>query len=899
MRSDIIKQGYQRAPHRSLLRATGLKDEDFNKPFIGVANSYIDIIPGHFFLNKYAEIIKEEIRKAGGVPFEFNTIGVDDGIAMGHNGMLYSLPSRELIADCIETVMNAHSLDAMICIPNCDKIVPGMLMGALRVNVPTIFVSGGPMMAGKLSDGSVLDLNSAFEAVGAFESGKIDEKRLHEIECNACPGGGSCSGMFTANSMNTLCEAMGVALPGNGTIPALTPEREELLRKAARRIVEIALDSKLSEQFKMRNILNKKAVHNAFVVDMAMGGSTNTVLHMLAIAKEAEVDFNLSDINNIASKVAHIAKIAPALSSVHMEDINRAGGVSAVMNEVAKRNSSLGMQCEGFAKFPEARTPSVLTSENPAKTSTATPQNTRILEFSHDTATNYWIICCRKEEFDKWIKWINRRKEFDKNKNDEWDWCKGENKECYEQMKIGNKALLYVSGKGEQRFRGIFEITEKGKKDSYGECISFKHTGDLNITANTIESRQDIISLYQDKYSIFTQKNTLLARKTFYKTNKEQFEAIVKLGEAVDYWIAGYYNNEVEEELKKSGKWPWDKHNKSGKTRRLRKCGECSKKMKEGDKVLTYAFGERKFDGIFKVISNTKDSITLEYIDEKLNIDINDVSSEIKKYYEESYSFFDKNGDAKQGTYFKTNKEQFEAIVKLGNILHLDALTITGETLGEHIAGTEITDTEIIHTNENAYSQVGGLKILFGNLATQGAVLKVAAVAESMKEFKGKAICFNSQAEAIKGIASGKVKAGNVVVIRYEGPKGGPGMQEMLSPTSLIMGMGLGESVALITDGRFSGATRGACIGHISPEAAEGGRIALIEDGDEIEISVSRGELNLLVDSKILESRKAKWQEQGIAKQIMQDKNITSKWLKRYSLLVSNAANGAVLKTEL
>lgn len=572
MRSDIIKQGYQRAPHRSLLRATGLKDEDFNKPFIGVANSYIDIIPGHFFLNKYAEIIKEEIRKAGGVPFEFNTIGVDDGIAMGHNGMLYSLPSRELIADCIETVMNAHSLDAMICIPNCDKIVPGMLMGALRVNVPTIFVSGGPMMAGKLSDGSVLDLNSAFEAVGAFESGKIDEKRLHEIECNACPGGGSCSGMFTANSMNTLCEAMGVALMGNGTIPALTKEREELLRKAARCIVEIALDSQKSEQFRFRNILNHKAVHNAFVVDMAMGGSTNTVLHMLAIAKEAEVEFNLQNINEIAKNVAHIAKIAPALSSVHMEDINRAGGVSAVMNEVAKR----------------------------------------------DTQT-----------------------------------------------------------------------------------------------------------------------------------------------------------------------------------------------------------------------------------------------------------------------------------------LFLDALTITGETLGERIKGKEITDTHIIHTNENAYSQVGGLKILFGNLAEQGAVLKVAAVAESMKEFKGKAICFNSQAEAIKGIAGGKVKAGNVVVIRYEGPKGGPGMQEMLSPTSLIMGMGLGECVALITDGRFSGATRGACIGHVSPEAAEGGLIALIEDGDEIEISVARGELNLLVDSKELESRKAKWQEQGVAKAIMTNKNITSKWLKRYSLLVSNAANGAVLKTEL
>nr|WP_279127939.1 dihydroxy-acid dehydratase [Helicobacter winghamensis] len=630
MRSDIVKKGHNRAPHRSLLRATGLKDEDFSKPFIGVANSYIDIIPGHFFLNKYAEIVKDEIRKAGGVPFEFNTIGVDDGIAMGHSGMLYSLPSRELIADCIESVMNAHALDAMICLPNCDKIVPGMLMGALRVNVPTIFVSGGPMKAGRLSDGTILDLNSAFEAVGAYESGKIDEKRLHEIECQACPSGGSCSGMFTANSMNTLCEAMGVALPGNGTIPALTPEREELLRQGARRIVEIALDSSLSEQFRFRNILNAKAVHNAFVVDMAMGGSTNTILHMLAIAKEAEVDFNLESINNIAANVAHIAKIAPALSSVHMDDINKAGGVSAVMNEISKRgNSSLGMQCdkvENFVKGTDAKSANL-------------PQNER------------------------------------------------------SEVSLENSQNLH------------------------------------SHTANT----------------------------------------------------------------------------------------------------------------------RTVDSANPESQTDSAKLD--------------------------------------------SSILYLDALTITGETLGERIANANITDPEIIRHNDNAYSQVGGLKILFGNLCEQGAVLKVAAVAESMKEFSGKAICFNSQDEAIKGIAGGKVKAGSVVVIRYEGPKGGPGMQEMLSPTSLIMGMGLGESVALITDGRFSGATRGACIGHISPEAAEGGLIALIEDGDIIEISVSRGSLELKVDSKILESRRAKW------KPIK--KEIKSKWLKRYSLLVRNAANGAVLKTEL
>lgn len=562
MRSDIIKVGAQKAPHRSLLRGVGLKDEDFKKPFIGIANSHIDIIPGHYFLAEYGRIIKEEIQKAGGVAFEFNTIGVDDGIAMGHQGMLYSLPSRELIADSIETVMNAHSLDALICIPNCDKITPGMVMGALRVNVPTIFVSGGPMKAGTMHDGSRIGLSQVFEAVGAFEAHKIDEQKLYEFECQACPSGGSCSGMFTANSMNTLCEAMGIALPGNGTIPALTEQREKLLRTAARRIVQIALDSALTEQFRLKNILNKNAIHNAFVVDMAMGGSTNTVLHMLAIAKEAEVEFDLKHINEIAKNVAHLTKIAPAVDNVYMEDINNAGGVSAVMNEIHSQNNAL-----------------------------------------------------------------------------------------------------------------------------------------------------------------------------------------------------------------------------------------------------------------------------------------------------------------------------------------IDNLTITGERLCQRIQNAKIKDTQVIHPKDKAFSQTGGLKILFGNIAKDGAVIKVGAMAEDMKDFVGKAVVFDSQEQAIKGISKGEVKAGAVVVIRYEGPKGGPGMPEMLSPTSLIMGMGLGESVALITDGRFSGATRGACIGHISPEAAEGGEIALIENGDEIRININEGVLELLVDSATLQERRAKWQPIK--------KHITSKWLKRYSLLVSNATNGAVLKTEL
>jgi len=562
MRSDIIKKGFDKAPHRSLLRATGLKDEDFDKPFIGIANSYIDIIPGHFFLHEYGEIVKEAIREAGGVPFVFNTIGVDDGIAMGHDGMLYSLPSREIIADSIETVMNAHKLDAMICIPNCDKIVPGMIMGSLRVNVPTIFVSGGPMPAGHKKDGTPIDLSTAFEAVGQFNDGKMSEEELHEIECEACPSGGSCSGMFTANSMNTLCEAMGIALPGNGTVLAMTPERIEMVKKAAKRIVELA-KMEDNSKYNFKNILNEKAVHNAFVVDMAMGGSSNTVLHMLAIAKEADVDFHIENINAIAEKVSHIAKISPSLTTVHMKDIDNAGGVNAVMHEVSRR----------------------------------------------------------------------------------------------------------------------------------------------------------------------------------------------------------------------------------------------------------------------------------------------------------------------------------------GDILNLDTLTITGETLGERIKDAKILDTKIIHTNENAYSPVGGLSILFGNLATEGAVIKAAGIVDSMRHFKGSAICFNSQQEAIAGIMSHKVKPGNVVVIRYEGPKGGPGMQEMLAPTALIQGMGLGESVALITDGRFSGATKGASIGHVSPEAAEGGLIALVEDGDEIELDVDKHILQLNVSDEEIAKRRAAYKPYK--------NEVKSKWLKRYQLLVSNASNGAVLKTEL
>ncbi len=558
MRSDLVKKGFERAPHRSLLRAAGLRDEDFDKPFVGIANSRVDIIPGHVHLGVYGEIAKEEIRKAGGVPFEFNTIGVDDGIAMGHEGMRYSLPSRELIADSIETMMNAHRLDALLCMPNCDKIVPGMIMGALRVDVPTVFVSGGPMRKGHRADGTPIDLSTVFEAVGRRARGEATDAELYEIECRACPGAGSCSGMFTANSMNVLCEAMGIALPGNGTALALTPEREALVRRAARRAVEIAQD----ERFRLRAILNADAVENAFVVDMAMGGSSNTVLHMLAIAREAGVPFDLARIDAIAQRVAHVAKIAPSLSTVHMEDVHRAGGLSAVMHEVARR----------------------------------------------------------------------------------------------------------------------------------------------------------------------------------------------------------------------------------------------------------------------------------------------------------------------------------------GGVLRTGARTVTGETIGDRIAGAEVKDREVIRSIEAPYSPTGGIAVLFGNLAAEGAVVKTAGIDPSMRRFAGRAICFDSQDEAIAGIVGGKVHAGHVVVIRYEGPKGGPGMQEMLSPTSLLSGMGLGSKVALVTDGRFSGATRGACIGHVSPEAAEGGAIGLVQDGDVIRLDVDARTLILDVPEPELAQRRAAF--------VPRRRPVTSSWLRRYAALVTNASAGAVLRSD-
>lgn len=556
MRSDLIKKGFDKAPHRSLLKATGVikSDDDFDKPFIGICNSYIDLIPGHVHLQEFGRVVKEEVRKAGGVPFEFNTIGVDDGIAMGHIGMRYSLASRELIADSLETVVEAHRLDGLICIPNCDKIVPGMLMGAVRVNIPTIFISGGPMKAGVTPSGEKVDLISVFEGVGEYSTGKIDAAKLKELENFGCPTCGSCSGMFTANSMNCLMEALGMALPGNGSILAVDPNRHELAKEASRKILDI-----VKADLKPRDIITRESILNAFALDMAMGGSTNTVLHTLAIAHEAGIDFNLEEINEQAKKTPYICKVSPATKLVHMEDVDRAGGVSAILNELSK----------------------------------------------------------------------------------------------------------------------------------------------------------------------------------------------------------------------------------------------------------------------------------------------------------------------------------------VDNVLNLSLPTVTGKSIGENIKNAEVKDRMVIKSVDKPYKKTGGLSVLFGNLAPKGAIVKTAAVEDHMHVFKGPAVVFDSQDECIEGIRSGKVVPGCVVVIRYEGPKGGPGMPEMLSPTSEIMGMGLGDKVALITDGRFSGGTRGACIGHVSPEAAVKGPIAALKNGDVISIDIPNNSLNIELSDEEIEKRLAELPKFKL--------KINKGYLARYSRLVTSANTGAVL----
>jgi len=555
MRSDIMKKGVEKAPHRSLFKSMGFTDEEIARPMVGIANSANEIIPGHIHLDRIAEAVKAGVRMAGGTPIEFNTIGVCDGIAMNHEGMKYSLCSRELIADSVEIMARAHPFDGIVAIPNCDKVVPGMLMALLRLDIPALVVSGGPMLAGRLAN-KAIDLITVFEGVGAVKSEKMTEEQLTEIEDCACPGCGSCAGMFTANSMNCLTEALGLGLPGNGTIPAVAAARYRLAKKAGMQIMEL-----IAGNLTPRQIATQEAFENAIAIDMALGCSTNTVLHVPAIAKEARIDLNLDLFNQVSARIPHLCSLSPA-GPHRLEDLDAAGGVHAVM-----------------ARLAEA----------------------------------------------------------------------------------------------------------------------------------------DLI-----------------------------------------------------------------------------------------------------------------------------------------------------NGSP---------------------------LSVTGKTVGENLQGIQVRDPQVIRTLGDAYHDEGGIAILFGNLAPEGAVVKQSAVAPEMAVNEGTARVFDSEEAAVDAIMSQQIRKGDVVVVRYEGPKGGPGMREMLTPTSAIAGMGLDKEVALITDGRFSGGTKGAAIGHISPEAADGGPIALVEEGDRIEINIPAKSLTLKVSEEELKRRRESWQAP--------EPKIKEGYLYRYSRMVSSGAKGAVLREDI
>lgn len=552
MKSDVLKKGPERAAQRSLLRALGLTDEEINRPIIGVVSAQSDVIPGHMNLDKITEAVKKGITLAGGTPLTVPAIGVCDGLAMGHEGMKYSLVTRELIADSIECLAKAHAFDALVLIPNCDKIVPGMVMASLRVNIPAVIVSGGPMLAGKYN-GNAISLSTMFEAVGSYENGLIDEKELCDIEKCACPTCGSCSGMFTANSMNCLCEVLGLALPGNGTIPAVYSERIRLAKEAGMAVMNL-----LKKDIKPRDIVNEKSIMNALRADMALGCSTNSVLHITAIANEAKVDMNLDIINELSAKTPDLCKLAPA-SNIHIERLYEAGGIQAVLSELSKKVA-----------------------------------------------------------------------------------------------------------------------------------------------------------------------------------------------------------------------------------------------------------------------------------------------------------------------------------------LNLDCMTVTGKTLGENIKGASVKDYDVIRPIDNPHSETGGIAILRGNLAPDGAVVKRAAVLPEMLVHEGPAKVFDSEEEANAAIFEKKINPGDVIVIRYEGPKGGPGMREMLQATAAIAGMKLDDSVALITDGRFSGATRGASIGHVSPEAASGGPIGLLKDGDIISIDINNNKLEVKLSDEELAERRKNFKPL--------EPKVKEGYLARYAKLVSSAAEGAILK---
>ncbi len=754
MRSDIIKKGFERAPHRSLLRATGSieSEADWDKPFIAIVNSYTDCVPGHAHLNEVGMLVKRLVREAGGVPFIFNTIGVDDGIAMGHDGMKYSLPSRELIADCVETMVRAHCFDGMVCIPNCDKIVPGMLMAAMRVNIPAVFVSGGPMAAGvaeRAGDGGAgelpeqlrpasekSDLISVFKGVGALQTGAMSAEQLQRLEQSACPTCGSCSGMFTANSMNCLSEALGLALPGNGTVLAVSKEREALYERAARAILEL-----VRTDTKPRDIATLEAFDNALALDVAMGGSTNTVLHTLAIAREAGIAYDIQRIDAISRRVPCICKVSPS-SNYHVQDVHRAGGIHTILGEL-KRMGALTTSC---------------------KTVTGKTLGENIDE---------WDL--RSERCSDWAK-VARRSGCSALVLDPKD-------------KLGPAAR---AANGNLAPKPMMFFPADARAITWWRLAAAFNAGDAATAAALFTPDAEWGESETELWKGAAEIQAGLERQ-FAEARGSLRAELGQLRDAPVLMIWKY--ERMEKRL-----WCLLR---AGRLRGWR-LAKVRRELRPGPLKNAQPSGLMPYDPAFR---------------------------------------FDAN--------------------------------------------------DCIRARETAYTSDGGLAILYGQLAPEGSVVKTAGISDAFKAycgadfiFEGPCVVFESQDEACQGILGGKVKAGDVVIIRNEGPRGGPGMQEMLSPTSYIVGMGLDDKVALVTDGRFSGGTAGACIGHVSPEAAEGGPIGLLREGDRLRIDFPNRRMDLLVDPEELEARRQSWQPVR--------RNLGG-WLARYQKLVTNASQGATL----
>jgi len=753
MRSDIIKKGPERAPHRSLLRATGSieSEADFDKPFIAICNSYTDCIPGHAHLNEVGALVKRLVREAGGVPFIFNTIGIDDGIAMGHSGMKYSLPSRELIADCVESMLKAHCFDGMVCIPNCDKIVPGMLMAAMRVNIPTVFVSGGPMAAGIAEQKAThedlasylqpasqkSDLISVFRGVGELKTGKITEEQLKKLEQTACPTCGSCSGMFTANSMNCLCEALGMALPGNGTILAVSKEREALYERAARAIIQL-----VKHDLKPRDIATLEAFDNALMLDVAMGGSTNTVLHTLAIAREAGIPYDIKRIDDISRRIPCLCKVSPS-SAYHIQDVHRAGGIHTILGEL-KRIGVLNVNC---------------------KTVTGKTLGENIDE---------WDI--RSEKCTSWAKSVrvSGASAIVVDPND----------------RLGPAAR---TASGNLAPKPLFFFPADPLAITLWRDAAAWNVGDLEAQ----------LALYDKKAVVKMPGGSVLK-------GHEQLRPVIE------------------------------------------------QQLVEAKGLVRAELGE------FRQLP-----VLLFWRYEKGGARTPFAMVRVKKL---------KDWLIKRAE-FDTDPKHLAKVVPAGLMPYDPAFMFDA--------------ADCIRTKATAYTPDGGLAILYGQLAPEGSVVKTAGISDAFKAncgpsfvFEGPCVIFESQDEACAGILDGKVKAGDVVIIRNEGPRGGPGMQEMLSPTSYIVGMDLGDKVALITDGRFSGGTAGACIGHVSPEAAEGGPIGLLKEGDRICIDFPNRRIDILVSEAELAKRKKSWQPV---------KRDLGGWLARYQKEVTNASQGGIL----